>query len=271
MGRSRLMVLMLAIVSAVAAVVLARSYLGRTTTQTQVVEINKVPTVDVLVAATDVALGDKVDPTKLSWIPWPKEAVRPTMVTKEAKPEARTEFDGSRARVQLFEGEPVNEQKLVLPKTSGFMAAVLPKGMRAISVSISAETGAGGFILPNDKVDVILTTKNEGGQNRSVSETILTNVRVLAIDQTFQTNDKGEQVVVGKTATLELEPRQAEVLAFAEQTGQLSLALRSINDNPDQALGDTGPRLSEKYARGDRRNEVTINRYGVIKQSTLSY
>jgi pilus assembly protein CpaB len=102
----------------------------------------------------------------------------------------------------------------------------------------------GDFNLPNDRVDVLMTYKlsaaDSSGQQRSVSETVLMNVRVLAIDQTFQTNDKGEQVVVGKTATLELEPRQAEVLAFAEQTGQLSLALRSINDNGQRALGACG-------------------------------
>jgi pilus assembly protein CpaB len=138
--------------------------------------------------------------------------------------------------------------------------------MRAISVAISAETGAGGFILPNDRVDVLLTSKQDGGgTSRSISETILSNVRVLAIDQTFQTNDKGEQVVVGKTATLELEPAQTEVVAYAEQSGQLSLTLRSIADNGESELGDTGPRLSDRFAKGQRRNEVTINRYGVAR------
>src|SRR5262245_19191258 len=94
------------------------------------------------------------------------------------------------------------------------------------------------------------TAADSANQQRSVSETVLMNVRVLAIDQTFQTNDKGEQVVVGKTATLELEPRQAEVLAYAEQTGQLSLTLRSINDNGQRALGDDGPRLAARFAKG---------------------
>ena len=141
------------------------------------------------------------------------------------------------------------------------MAAILPKGRRAISVRISAETGAGGFILPNDKVDVILTRKlsgGAGGGERQLSETVLSNVRVLAVDQTFKQDEKGEQVVVGKTATLELELAQAEVMAMAESSGQLSLALRSIAESDNAALGDDGPHLSERYAKGSSGSEITI-------------
>src|SRR5947207_9959827 len=114
------------------------------------------------------------------------------------------------------------------------MAAILPTGMRAISTEISPETGAGGFILPNDRVDVILS-KREKNPDRSSpsdivnSETILANVRVLAIDQAPKEKD-GQNAVVGKTVTLELKPEQAETLARARQSGTLSLALRSIAD-----------------------------------------
>ena len=127
---------------------------------------------------------------------------------------------------------------------------------------ISAETGAGGFILPNDKVDVILTRKIAGTE-RQVADTVLSNVRVLAVDQTFKQDDKGEQVVVGKTATLELDLMQAEVVSMAEQTGQLSLALRSLADGGDSALGDDGPRLSEKFINGSSGSEMTVSRWGV--------
>ena len=117
------------------------------------------------------------------------------------------------------------------------MAAVLDKGMRAVSTEISPETGAGGFILPNDRVDVILSRRDReaekaGGADAQVSETILTNVRVLAIDQTLEEKN-GQRVVVGKTATLELTPRQAETLALSRQLGTLSLALRSLADAGD--------------------------------------
>jgi pilus assembly protein CpaB len=136
------------------------------------------------------------------------------------------------------------------------MAAILPTGMRAISTEISPETGAGGFILPNDKVDVILT-KRERGADRSGSaeafnsETILTNIRVLAIDQTVGEKD-GQKVVVGKTTTLELKPEQAELLARARQSGTLSLALRSLVDANQPTSDDIG-----------KRDTVDIVRYGI--------
>ena len=114
------------------------------------------------------------------------------------------------------------------------MAAVLPGGMRAVSTEISPETGAGGFILPNDRVDVILSRREKNPDRTNptdviVSEIVLSNIRVLAIDQAPREKD-GQNSVVGKTATLELKPAQAEILARARQSGTLSLALRSMLD-----------------------------------------
>ena len=265
------MVLALAIMAALAAVFLARNLSVPAPVNPQVVELNNVPMTDILVATLDIPLGDKVEASKLTWTQWPRDSVRPWMVTKDAKPEARTELENARARALIFEGEPVNVQKLVLPNTSGFMAAMLPQGMRAISVPISAETGVGGFILPNDRVDVLLTSRQDtGGNQRSVTETILSNVRVLAIGQTFRTSAEGPPVADGANATLELEPAQTEAIAFAEKSGELSLTLRSIADNGDSKLGDNRPRLSDRFAKGGRRNEVIINRYGVSRQTTLN-
>ncbi len=137
------------------------------------------------------------------------------------------------------------------------MAAILPSGMRAISTEISPETGAGGFILPNDRVDVILSRREKDGDARgtesTTSETILTNVRVLAIDQTVEEKN-GQRVVVGKTATLELSPRQSETLALSRQTGTLSLALRSLLDANNNA-----PPPDE----GGRRTGINTVRFGV--------
>lgn len=136
------------------------------------------------------------------------------------------------------------------------MAAILPSGMRAVSTQISAETGAGGFILPNDRVDVILSRKADrqsGGGDTYTSETILNNVRVLAIDQNVEEKN-GQKVVVGKTATLELTPRQAETLALSHHLGTLSLALRSITD-----AARTDP---QDENRGGR-NSVNAVRFGV--------
>ena len=157
-------------------------------------------------------------------------------------------------------GEPIREAKLVNAKGSGFMAAILPSGMRAVSTQISPETGAGGFILPNDHVDVILTRRDREAEKATgtevqTSETILSNVRVLAIDQTVQEKN-GQKVVVGKTATLELTPRQVETLALAQQLGSLSLALRSITD----ATQDEPKTDDEPIGRPRRRQHRPLRR-----------
>ncbi len=142
------------------------------------------------------------------------------------------------------------------------MAAILPTGMRAVSTEISPETGAGGFILPNDRVDVILTKREKnpdpaGAPDIVNSEIILSNIRVLAIDQAPKEKD-GQNTVVGKTVTLELKPEQAETLARARQTGTLSLALRSI---ADLNMVENG---SEDRSR-KRGDSINVVRYGVTK------
>jgi len=263
MSVTRFAVLGLAVGSAVLAAYLAKGFLVKD--PVEVVEINRVPTTEVLVVAQDVKMGDRLSPSNVTWQSWPSDHVKASMITRRARPAALQELETARARSNLFEGEPINERKIINPDSAGFMAAILPKGMRAISVRISAESGAGGFILPNDRVDVILITKQDdgGGKPRTSSEAVLTNVRVLAIDQTFQTNEKGEQVVVGKTATVELDPKQTEILAMVESSGQLTLALRSLADQGDSALGDDGPRLAEHYITGGRADEVAVFRYGI--------
>ncbi len=144
------------------------------------------------------------------------------------------------------------------------MAAILPTGMRAISTEISPETGAGGFILPNDRVDVILSKRDKnpdksGSADIVVSEIILTNVRVLAIDQAPKEKD-GQNAVVGKTVTLELKPEQAETLARARQTGTLALALRSIADLNAVENRSSDPRQSDN---------INVVRYGVSSPTTM--
>ncbi|HEY7459317.1 MAG TPA: Flp pilus assembly protein CpaB [Xanthobacteraceae bacterium] len=214
-------------------------------------------TVDILVAKTDIGVGRAVTVETLAWQPWPIKAAGPLFIKRSARPNAIEELKGSVARSPFVVGEPIREQKLVKADGSGFMSAILPAGMRAISTEISAETGAGGFILPNDYVDVLLTrTQNE----QFVSETVLRNVRVLAIDQTIEEKD-GQKVVVGKTATLELSPRQAETLALSRRRGSLSLALRSLADARPAKDG-----ASEEG--GERTGNVNFVRYGVTTVQT---
>jgi pilus assembly protein CpaB len=196
-------------------------------------------TVDVLIANNDIGTGNAVSPTDFRWQTWPAAAAGPAFIRKSDRPDAINQLAGSVARSPFFDGEPVRESKLIRADGSGYMAAILPTGMRAVSTDISPETGAGGFILPNDHVDVILTRRNRdveksnGGVETHTSETILNNVRVLAIDQTVEEKN-GQRVVVGKTATLELSPGQAETLTVSRQLGTLSLALRSLVDSGSQ-------------------------------------
>ena len=190
------------------------------------------PTTDVLVAKSEIGLGQTVKPEDLQWQTWPSAAASNSFIRRTDRPDATTQIAGWIARAPFIAGEPIREQKLVKADGSGFMAAILPSGMRAISTEISPETGAGGFILPNDRVDVILSRRQkstDGSPDIVVSEIILPNVRVLAIDQAPKEKD-GQNSVIGKTVTLELKPEQAERLARSRQTGTLTLALRSIAD-----------------------------------------
>ena len=201
--------------------------------------VKTIDTVEVLIARADIGTGNVVKPADIAWETWPAAAAGAHFITRTQKPNAPEALAGAIARTPFLKGEPIRESKLIKADGSGFMAAMLPAGMRAISVEISPETGAAGFILPNDRVDVILTKKASGDKNESVAETVLTNVRVLAIDQTIEEKN-GEKVVVGKTATLELNARQTEILAQARQSGHLALALRSLADASDQEPVRTG-------------------------------
>jgi pilus assembly protein CpaB len=204
-------------------------------------------TAEVLVANAEIGMGSSVSSQDFRWQTWPAAAAGASFIRKGDRPDAINQLVGSIARVPFSDGEPIREAKLIRANGSGYMAAILPTGMRAVSTDISPETGAGGFILPNDHVDVLLTRrdrdteKSNGGIEAHVSETILTNVRVLAIDQTVEEKN-GQRVVVGKTATLELSPRSSEKLALAHQLGTLSLALRSLVDSGTQQQAEVAQR-----------------------------
>src|SRR6188768_2244628 len=220
--------------------------------------VAQMPTIDVLVARADIGLGQSLRPDDLQWQTWPASSNNNTFIRRNERPEATTQVAGWIARAPFIAGEPIREQKLVKADGSGFMAAILPTGMRAISTEISPETGAGGFILPNDRVDVILSKreKNPDGKGSDVvqSEIILSNIRVLAIDQAPKEKE-GVNSLVGRTVTLELKPEQAETLARARQSGTLALALRSITD---VNTAETGSEQAQK-----RSSSINVVRYGV--------
>ena len=182
-------------------------------------EMRREPTTEILVTTADIPIGGTLTAENVIWRAWPDTAIAPNFVRRTSDPDALERTRGSITRFPLSANEPIIAQRLIRADGGGFMAAMLPAGMRAIAVPITPETGAGGFILPNDRVDVLLTRRERTGQSESIlSETILANVRVMAIDQTFQERD-GEKVVVGRTATMELNPRQAETVSLARQMG----------------------------------------------------
>lgn len=215
----------------------------------------RLETTDVLVAKTDIPLGQTIKADDMKWQPWPAAAASSSFIRKSERTDAIKDMTGSIVRSPFLAGEPIRETKLVKANGSGFMAAILPSGMRALSTEISPETGAGGFILPNDRVDVLLSRRQKsgegsGGDNAS-SEVILSDVRVLAIDQTVEEKN-GQKVVVGRTATLELKPSQTQTLARARQSGTLSLALRSLVDaNKSGKVEDAGDENVITVYRGD--------------------
>jgi len=262
MKAARVVVLTVAIGAGAVAALLA----GRSEKPPEVKpDVAKVETVDVLVARADIPMGQMMSPGDVQWQAWPASASSGNFIRKSNRPRAIEDLAGMVVRAPFVSGEPIREAKLVNAKGSGFMAAILPTGMRAVSTQISPETGAGGFILPNDHVDVILTRrdrdadKTSGGESKT-SETVLNNIRVLAIDQNVEEKN-GQKVVVGKTATLELTPSQAETLVLSQQVGTLSLSLRSITD----AKQGAAPTDTDKTGG---RNAVNVVRFGVGTMTT---
>jgi pilus assembly protein CpaB len=218
----------------------------------------QIKTVDVLVAKADIGLGQTLTANDMIWQTWPASTTSSSFIRRSDRPDATNQVAGSIARAPFVAGEPIREAKLVKADGSGFMAAILPSGSRAVSTEISAETGAGGFILPNDRVDVLLTRRLKDLTNQAApdiihAEIILANIRVLAIDQAPKEKE-GTNAVVGRTVTLELKPEQTEALAAARQAGTLSLSLRSIAD-----VNQVTVSANEQ----GRRSGINVVRYGV--------
>jgi pilus assembly protein CpaB len=180
----------------------------------------------VLVAKTEIGLGQITGPESFRWQDWPQTALSPSYIQRSTRPNAIADLSGAVARTPLLAGEPITAFKLVKAGEGGVLAAILPAGMRAISTRIKEETGVGRLILPNDHVDVILTMRRRGDH---VSDTLFRNERVLAIGQLIEAKD-GKKLAEGNTATLELTSPQSEELAAANAKGEISLVLRSIAD-----------------------------------------
>jgi pilus assembly protein CpaB len=238
---SRLLLIGVAVLAAGAAAFLANQYEQPSTaaaTAVMPVEAAK-PVTRILVAAQAVGTGQRFTAQSLQWQDWPDSALRPEFITAAADPDALSKTQGSVARVDFVAGDPIVAQKLA-PAGGGFLSAILSTGMRAVSVTIAADAASGGFVVPNDHVDVVLTRSANGDPANQESHIILRDVRVLAINTRLGAGptaseadgqDPASQVFTDKAiATLELDPTQSEVIINATTLGRLSLVLRPATD-----------------------------------------
>ena len=242
MTSKRMVFLLLAVIVAGATAFMARAWLQseRAALMAQVgapKEAPVAPTLQVLVARNAVHTGQIVKPDDLRWQSWPEGSLAPSYIIEGKRP--MSDLVGAVARSQIAAGEPITDGKLVLAGTRGFMAAVLQPGTRAVSVPITATSAVSGFIYAGDRVDVLLTHVLNGDKSgqHTATETILRNARVIAMDQRLDFSP-GDKPDVGKTATLELTPKQSEIVTLAVKMGDLSLAMRSLQDpdeKPDEA------------------------------------
>lgn len=261
MNVTRIVVLAVAAIAAGAAAFLVRGILGGGTADVEAsAPLPQIEVSDVLVASARIEPGRKIAAGDVRWDKWPSAAVSAGMVTQSANPDLATFVDGAVTRAPLLPGEPLTEEKIVRTDSAGFMAATIAPGRRAVSIPITAESGAGGFILPNDRVDVILT-RNLGDEavGEYGSDIILHDVRVLAINQMPRQPEDGQDALVGQTATLELSPAQAELIAQAQASGILSLALRGLGDMTIAGGG------GGSIFGNDRAGTVTVLRYGITR------
>ena len=296
MKPARIAVIGVAAVAAIglALVVRAMGSGGEPTATATAAPVETRPMAQVLVAAQDLAPGQRLTEADLAWKEWAVDEVNPAFITdgsvpipsaekseedikaeaEAAKPEgavasvtraatnlatggAKADYVGSVVREPILAGEPIIARKIVRAGDSGYMAAYLEPGMRAMSIAIGVETSAGGFILPGDRVDVVLTREmesasTEGSRNKFDSRTVLQNLKVLAIDQATRLGDDA-QTVVGATATLEVSPQDGEALALAVAEGELSLSLRSY--------ADTGGPSGRTYARATQVQPSAVRVY----------
>jgi len=258
MNTQRIIVLGFALVAAAGAAFLVRGMLGGGATPA--VQAKVAPAMamsEVLVASTNLSPGQALTPQQVRWEKWPSSTVDPSFMTRASEGDVEKIVKGTVVRMMILPGQPITSAAIVHGDESGFMAATLGEGMRAVSIAISTDSGAGGFILPNDRVDVILTRK-PNGNGRGSAKTILSNLRVLAVDQTFR-QEKDTRTVVGKTATVEVSPEQAEAISAAGISGSLSLALRPLSEASVASLDNPARKRSATTSDGF----VSVIRYGM--------
>lgn len=246
-------------------------------------EVVIIPTVEILVADKDMPIGSKLTSVNTRWQEWPETSLFADAIVKDV--DDTEELIGKKIRRPLYKDEPITPNAVILEAKGGYMAAALEEGMRAVAIEVKARSSAGGFITPGDYVDVILvyqvkvrsenTSEIQKKVVRDAAETILENVRVLAVDQSSDSVD--DEAKLGKTVTLEVTTKGAEVIALAQEMGDLFLSLRNLGETEVKAapgttdvnigktlrsivnMGDTaGPGNTVRVYNGSDLQEMTV-------------
>lgn len=262
MNPLRVMIVLVAAVAAIGLAVVMQKAMGGKPAPAPVAEAAPAakPMTQVLVAKRDLAIGDRLTAGDVAWQPWPSDTVNAAFITNGAAEPVPTKsaakaakavgdaaqmiggvtpekaVEGAIVRDPILSGEPITARKIVRGGEGGYLSVVLGPGKRAMAVPVTSETAVGGFVLPGDRVDVIQTHEQttvgegDGGGKQVVAETVVQNVRVLALDQTTAAEKKDAKTIVASTATLEVGPAEAEALSRAKASGPVTLTLRAYTD-----------------------------------------
>jgi pilus assembly protein CpaB len=264
MKRTRLFIVGVALAAGLAAAYLSQSS-PREASPPPVVaaEPPKIAAEEVLVAAGDLSVGTRIGTRDVRWLAWPTDGISSGMILRKSEPDFVAQSAGAVVRDSFVANEPIRKEKLI-KADSGFLAAILPSGKRAFAIGIDPQgtTSAGTLILPNDRVDVVqiykdLRASKESGTDVYTSQTLLENIRVLAIGPNIEEKN-GAKVAIGQTATLELDPAQVSAVALAARTGTLTLALRSVSDAGISHMVERPEKRTVTIVRGDTRQEYAV-------------
>ncbi len=244
MGPRRIIVILLAFVVAGVTAIYARNWVNnqqRPVTVIAAPQPSEGDLSEVLVAEISIPAGRFIKPQNLRWQAWPSDDIPENYLVKGLA--EKESIVGSVVRRGLVAGQPITEATVVKPGDRGFLAAVLAPGTRAVSVPINATSGNSGLIFPGDRVDLILTQTLEGSDGdlaRRVSETVLSNIRIIAMGaETSDQAKDGKNHEKARTATVEVTPRQAESVALITELGKLSLSLRSLAIKEDREIAES--------------------------------
>ena len=236
MNARTLIVAALALVGAIVAFMLVKTFLSNAQ-QSAIQDVQPTAVVSkILVTARPLPTGTILKIEDLMWMEWPEKAITQTFIVEGRGNIA--DHAGKVVRIAFGDKEPLSLTKVVSRGERGFVAAMLSPNMRAVSVAVNPQSGLAGLAFPGDRVDIILThkAKDPSGLPHSVSETVLSNVRLLSVDQ--RTADSAALAPPGKTVTIEVTPKMAEKVAMLVKLGTLSLSLRSLPRDEEELKND---------------------------------